>query len=364
MWIARIIATGLSFFLAGAWVTSASATPLVPIISLLSHWDHHWYIWLPGDPHYEAVEVMAAERGADVPPLVWVFFTERDEPKRQTHYFNDARVAAARGANFSDIAFTMTGTDEGPQDLVVSFVDTAARSIAIEVRFNPGTQLVTQGAGLTNQIGHSGDRLLLVFFRERNAFAQVSHVTIAGVDVAIPQPGENHPVPFSAAYSKNILVSGFAFGERRVDFTNAGFANDSAAAEMDALRFAPSDQRGVFVAVRPDNSRVELVTAIDDALAYYRHRSGNHVLEIEFVPPLPPTNARNADFDSTYRMSLDGFRDLLAGTVHVSEQSDKVTLDWHFQQPVWTRARPLRTTLFAKDHALARIELLPLETRK
>ncbi len=359
MWFARIIATGLSFFLAGAWVTSASATPLVPIISLLSHWDHHWYIWLPGDPRYEAVEVMAAERGADVPPLVWVFFTERDEPKRQTHYFNDARVAAARGANFSDIAFTMTGAGERPQDLVVSFVDAGGRSIAIEVRFNPGTQLVTQGAGLTNQIGHSGDRLLLVFFRERNAFAQMSQVTIAGLDVAIPQPGQNHPVPFSAAYSKNIFVSGFAFGERRVDF-----ADDSAGAETDALRFAPSAQRGVYVAARPDNSRVELVTAMDDALAYYRHRSGNHGLEIEFIPPLPPTNARNADFDSTYRMSLDGFRDLLVGTVHVSKQSDKFTLDWHFQEPVWTRAHPLRTTLFAKDHAVARIELRPLETRQ
>lgn len=359
MWFARVIATGLLFFLAGAGVTSASATPLVPIISLLSHWDHHWYIWLPGDPLYEAVEVTAAERGADVPPLVWVFFTERDEPKRQTHYFNDARVAAARGANFSDIAFTMTSAGEGPQDLVASFVDAGGRSIGIEVQFNPGTQLVTQGAGLTNQIGHSGDRLLLVFFRERNAFAQMSHVTIAGLDVAIPQPGQNHPVPFSAAYSKNIFVSGFAFGERRVDF-----ADDSAGAETDALRFAPSAQRGVYVAARPDNSRVELVTAMDDALAYYRHRSGNHGLEIEFIPPLPPANGRNADFDSTYRMSLDGFRDLLVGTVRVSKQSDKFTLDWHFQEPVWTRAHPLRTTLFAKDHAVARIELRPLETRQ
>jgi hypothetical protein len=359
MWFARIMAISLSPLFSGAWVTSASATPLVPIISLLSHWDHHWYIWLPGDPLYEAVEVMAAERGADVAPLVWVFFTERNEPKRQTHYFNDARVAATRGADYGDIAFTMTGAGEGPRDLVVRFIDAGGRSIAIEVRFNPGTQLVTQGAGLTNQIGHSGDRLLLVFFRERNAFAQASHVTIAGLDVAMPQPGQNHPVPFSAAYSKNIFVSGFAFGERRVDFTDG-----SVGAEADAMRFASSAERGVYVASRPDNSRVELVTAIDNALQHYRHRSGAHMLEIEFVPPLPPTNALSTDFVSTYRMSLDGFRDLLVGTVHLSKQSDKFTLDWHFREPAWTRARPLRTTLTAKNDSTARIELRPLGSRQ
>jgi len=44
-----------------------------------------------GDPIYEAVEVMSNERGADAPPLVVVFFTERAVPKRQVHYFNDTR---------------------------------------------------------------------------------------------------------------------------------------------------------------------------------------------------------------------------------------------------------------------------------
>jgi hypothetical protein len=34
---------------------------------------------------------MSNERGADAPPLVVVFFTERAVPKRQVHYFNDTR---------------------------------------------------------------------------------------------------------------------------------------------------------------------------------------------------------------------------------------------------------------------------------
>jgi hypothetical protein len=39
---------------------------------------------------YEAVEVMAAERGPDSAPLVGVFFAERDGPKRR------AQLAATR----------------------------------------------------------------------------------------------------------------------------------------------------------------------------------------------------------------------------------------------------------------------------
>jgi hypothetical protein len=98
----------LCFF--GFNFSAMAETPLVPIPSYLYHWDHHWYIWLPGDPVYEAVEIMAAERPKSA-PLVWVFFTERNPPKHQTHYFNDAQAAAAGGGQVSDIAFKMTGAE-------------------------------------------------------------------------------------------------------------------------------------------------------------------------------------------------------------------------------------------------------------
>ena len=51
---------------------TASAKPLIPLLSFLQHWDHHWYAWLPGDPIYEAVEVMATERSGQE-PLVGVY---------------------------------------------------------------------------------------------------------------------------------------------------------------------------------------------------------------------------------------------------------------------------------------------------
>jgi hypothetical protein len=65
-----------------------------------------------------------------------------------------------------------------------------------------------------------------VFFREKNAFAQTWHVRIAGTDVAVPQPGQNHPAPFPAAYSSNIFVGGFPYGERRVSFNAVGSGED------------------------------------------------------------------------------------------------------------------------------------------
>ena len=50
-------------------------------------------------------------------PTHWCgfFFTERDGPKRQIHYYNDARIAAAVGGQSRDMAFTMSGAEGGPR---------------------------------------------------------------------------------------------------------------------------------------------------------------------------------------------------------------------------------------------------------
>ena len=104
---------------------TALAKPLVPILSFLQHWDHHWYVWLPGDSLYEAVAVMATECGPQG-PLVWVFFTERAPPKNQANYYNDATAVAAskargRLAHFVPLSFAMTGTEGAPRGVSVEF---------------------------------------------------------------------------------------------------------------------------------------------------------------------------------------------------------------------------------------------------
>jgi hypothetical protein len=190
---------GISLALVGASLSSkAQEAQIVPILSNFYHWDHHWFIWLPGDPLYEAVEVMSKQRGGGTPPLVWVFFTERSGPKRQVHYFNNAQVASARGAHFREIVFTMTGAEDQARGAHVSLSDAEGRPTTVDVDFASDAQLVTQGAGLTDQSGHAVDYHLLFFFRERNTLARdvrAVHVVRAGVDVAHPTAENNHPVP-------------------------------------------------------------------------------------------------------------------------------------------------------------------------
>ena len=336
---------------------AAAEMPLVPIASFFHHWDHHWYIWLPGDPVCEAVEIMVAERGPNTNPLVWVFFTERDRPKRQIHYYSDARIAATVGGQSRDMAFTMSGAEGGPRGVFAAFQDDKGHPIAIDVQMGRDARLHAKGAGLTNQMGHSGDRMLLVFFREKNAFAETWHVAIAGTDVAVPQAGQNHPAPFPAAYSSNIFVGGFPFGDRRI-----GFGETQAGGDAEIERFVPAAVPGSYQAVLRDRTHVELIAAADASLQYYRHRdpTGSHVLEISFNPPLPAADRVATGLDAAYRISLDGFRDLLAGTVHLTRQGASIILDWHYDAPDWTRTHPLRSTAFLTDGSVVRIGLSPM----
>jgi hypothetical protein len=313
---------------------------LVPIVSVFRHWDHHWYMWLPGDPVYEAVEVMSRERGENTPPLVWVFFTERDAPKRQTHYFNDARVAAAVGGHFRNIVFAMTGTHGRPRGVSVALTDLSGRAVVIDAQCSPHAQLVTMGAGLTDQIGHSGDRLLLVFFREKNAYAENWRVMLDGIDVSKTQPGQNHAAPRPASYSNNIFVGGFPFIDRRVVF-NASDARNR-----------------VFETKLPDGSQLELDDAGDGRLQLYRHRDGIHSFEISFDPPLPSSNQVEAEMASAYRIHLDTFQDLIAGTVHIARRDHAVVLNWVFERPDWAAARRLQTVVRYEPDSV-RISLRP-----
>ena len=58
------LATSLLLNLASVLAPIAgSAKPLVPLLSFVQHWDHHWYAWLPGDPVYLLDLLHGVERG-------------------------------------------------------------------------------------------------------------------------------------------------------------------------------------------------------------------------------------------------------------------------------------------------------------
>jgi hypothetical protein len=341
---------------------AATAAPLVPIVSFLQHWAHHWYAWLPSDPVYEAVEIMAAERGPNSPPLLWVFFTERAAPKHQINYYNDAQIAAARAADgttaqFADIKFAMTGADGAPRGVSAAFVDFKNRQIAIDISFDSEAKLVTANAGLTDQIGHSGERLLLLFFRERGARAQNPRVTIDGTDVAKLQPGQTNPAPFAAAYSSNIFVGGFPFVGLDVSF------DGSAEAPSRGAHFVETGTPGVYEAAPSNIGRVTLLTTADGGLAGYQQhdRTGSHTIEIRFEPPLPPADRLTAAVQSAFGISLDNFRDLLAGQIDTRRDGTNITMDWRFTEPGWARSRLLRTTGILNGGSISQIDLRALK---
>ena len=76
--MARIASTMAAFgagaLLALALICPAAAAlePVVPLLSVHQRWDHHWYVWLPRHPRYEAVEIMWIDSAGSPYRAVWV----------------------------------------------------------------------------------------------------------------------------------------------------------------------------------------------------------------------------------------------------------------------------------------------------
>jgi hypothetical protein len=337
---------------------TVSAKPLVPLLSFLQHWDHHWYAWLPGDPVYEAVEVMATERSGQE-PLVWVFFTERAPPKNQINYYNDDNEVAAskargRVSHFVPMRFAMTGNDGAPLGISVAFDDAESRPIGIEIGVDDGSKLSTTGSGLTNQIGHSSAHTLLIFFREKGARTQQAQVRVAGVDMTKSQAGVERSIPFVAAYSRNIYSGGFPFYGAVVSFEEA-----AARPQGPAISFRPASGSSDY----EGSHGQRLVTTGEGALQAYQQQdwSRAHTLDVRFEPPLPPVEHLAAgEVSSHFTVSLDGFANLISGEVIVHHDDNAATLDWRFDAPAWTRAWGLLATATLGGDAVTHIELKPM----
>lgn len=328
----RILALPLMAMIAPTFAAS-SAEPIVPFVTEFHHWDHHWYVWLPRDPLYEAVEVMSLATSGSATPLVWAFFTERAPPKRQHHYTNSHDMAAKTGWTYAAIDYATTGGAEGPLGTLVRFTDGQGKSVAINVDFAPGARLSHLGAGLTDQTGHSADRLFLLFYRESAARTEQSAVTIDGIEVSEPRANEPPP-PFRAAYSRNIFVGAIPFAKSRVSF-GAAIAGELNFREQ---RSADTAHR-LYVATRARGDQIELLADAQGQIERYVDRRGSHTLTVDFSPPVAASDK------ATYRIGFDEFHDLVAGNVHITRQDGGLVLDWRTEVPAWARNYPLRTQL-------------------
>jgi hypothetical protein len=154
--------------------------PLVPFSTVIDHWDHHWFLWLPNHAVFESVEIASRENDASGRAAVWVWFTERAGAKRQIHYRNDAQLARFVGGLYRQIDYKISGETGRPRAVEVRFDDSEGKPVNLDVAFDPTQILVRQGAGLTDQSGHMSDRAFLIFYRETNALAEDAHASIGG----------------------------------------------------------------------------------------------------------------------------------------------------------------------------------------
>jgi hypothetical protein len=123
------------------------------------------------------------------------------------------------------------------------------------------------------------------------------------------------------------------------------------------VRFAPADANGVAVSDLIDRTKLELVATSSGQLQRYRHRDGSHVLEIDFKPPLLSRDQRADAVASVFQISIDGFHDLMTGSMKVTGDDKGVVIDWHFERPEWARATALQTNISYEGDGRARIAL-------
>jgi hypothetical protein len=329
----RVLCTvGLMATMTSPGIAQDSKYPVVPLHSFFSHWDHHWYVWLRGDAAYEAVEIMTRYRGPDVPQLVWIFFTERAPPKRQVHFISDRQIASVRGWQYRAIDVSTSGPVGESQSVSANFTNGHDQPVSIAIERNPRVALSAARAGLTNQIGHSGDQMLMLFFREMGALSETAKVLVDGVDVSKPRPGLTFEAPFEAAYSHNILLGGFPYGEWK-----ATFGERSASLP----RFRQLENR--WVADLQDRTTIELEVGDDGSLATYRHHDGGHQLVVRFAPAIPLRTEISGDFPSKFQISLDRFESLVEGELHATTKQNRVVFDWAFEAPAWLSRRSMQS---------------------
>lgn len=330
-----ILASAASVALASQAPLTSSSTPSVNGASHrllgfpvhLSHYDYHWYWWLPRHPKFEAAEVMSTARPGG-PPLVWVFFTERAGQKRQHHYVNDARLAASRGWTHRDIRFETKGAKGQAQSLAVSLTDAEGQPVELAMQFKPGTPLLRTGSrGLTDQSGHSAKTVFMTFYRDTRAKAPRGTVKIGGINHAF-LPGEPlGAYPMRYANGDNIYVGITSYGRQLIP---------------SEATVQPRPGGGTVLTRRARNGNLSTLTFDEaNALVETRQAVGRSSMFTSYRPALAPCGAQTgAPAKSRFYVSIDSDRDLIVGEATRRCEGSGSVIEYHPNSPSWAAAQP------------------------
>jgi hypothetical protein len=316
---------------------SVMPLPLVPFLTKVDPWDHHWFLWLPHHPVYESVEAASREPDRDGRVAVWVWFTERAGSKHQIHYRNDPLLAAAVAGNTRPITYQISGDDGRPRGVQVRFDDIENMPVQIDVEFDPVQTLSRQGAGLTDQSGHMSDRAFLVFYRDTNALARYGRASIGRTDYSFGADETKGAFPFRWAYSHGISISLILYGSFKATLDPDGFT------------LSP-ETAGLYVLSNAGGGRISLLSDPIGQLREYVDRDvSGDFLRVVFDPPLPLCARDNKQQSSSFSISIRAVADLVKGHVE-SRCGDQVhVLDWHPSQPLWTSKQPFRSEISRPD---------------
>ena len=322
---------------------ASAFAPAVPLTSHHVHFEHHWYVWLPRHPTYEAVEVMSVDAPHNPYKLVWVIFTERDGEKRQHHFIDDRRITEyVDNFHYREIDYRRAGEAGEGQSVYASFADLDGARVEIAIDAE-GMPLKWHDDGLTDQSGHSAEKLVMLFHRVSGALTERNSVVIDGRDFSFragDDPEGKHP--FVAAYSAGIQIVVFPFGQWTFSVDEARLKDDTAGLSFDV------EERTGGVALVADlpgyRDRITIELDADGALERYRHDVGSHRMAISLDEALPligpaPQSA------SRFSILLDPDEPVASGRV-VSEPTEAGRrLSWTIDTPSWGLGYPFQSVI-------------------
>ena len=323
-------------FLTLCAVRWSNAQPLIPFQTSFSHSEHHWILWTPNHPVYEAIEV----RGADGTPgkSIRVFFTERAGGKKQVFYFNEESLAKRfrHESHYRDIEYRADGQPGKPLDLFVKFKDKNDQTVELTMKFAAQQELTSQYAGLTDQMGHGADSSFLVFYREKTASMTTNKLVIGGEDFSLtPELARGTQLFWRSGYRSNIYVATIAYGKAKFTWDQ----NELTSSFRRVFKIVSETKNEVLYRSNlfEDRTVIELMTNSNGEIRQYKHLLGPHVFLIDFDPALPTVKSARNDQVVKYSTSLDGFTNLVQGLVAVRKQNDTIEFDWQHDSPAWTR---------------------------
>jgi hypothetical protein len=303
--------------------------PLVPFSTVMEHWDHHWFLWLPNHSIFESVEIASRETDGSGGAAVWVWFTERAGAKRQIHYRNDAQLARFVGGLYRQIDYKISGEAGRPRAVEVRFDDSEGKAVNLNVAFDPTQILVRQGAGLTDQSGHMSDRAFLIFYRETNALAEDAHASIGGGNATFEKSEPKGPFPFKWAYSHGITIGLIQYGTSKVMFGPGGYN--------------PSPETGRYIRQMPWGGNVTLLSESGALKEYIDRTASDDFLRVVFEPPLPACGGEIKQELSTFSISIAAAADVIKGRVETRCGGGVQELIWHPEDPLWASKTPFRS---------------------